>query len=88
MPRPKGSKNRKTVVIENIDEQIAAAQAEIARLNIQLKARKTELRALARAQVSAAKAAAAQKAEEDRKAILAAAEASGKSVEEILAFLQ
>lgn len=88
MPRPKGSKNKKTVVIENVDERIAAAEAEITRLNAQLKARKAELRALAKAQLAAARAAAAQKAEEDKKAILAAAEASGKSLDEILALLK
>lgn len=87
MPRPKGSKNRKTRIIENVDERIAAAQSEIGRLSAELKARKAEMRALNRAKQNAEKAAAARKAEEDKKAILAAAEASGRTVEEILAFL-
>ena len=87
MPRPKGSKNRKTRVIENVDEKIAAAQREIARLSAELKARKAELRALTKAKQNAEKAEAARKAEEDKKAILAAAETSGRTVEEILAFL-
>ena len=87
MPRPKGSKNRKTRIIEDVDEKIAAAQREIGRLTAELKARKAELRALNRAKQNAEKAAAARKAEEDKKAILAAAEASGRTVEEILAFL-
>ncbi len=87
MPRPKGSKNRKTRIIENVDEKIAAAQSEIGRLSAELKARKAEMRALNKAKQNAEKAAAARKAEEDKKAILAAAEASGRTVEEILAFL-
>ena len=88
MPRPKGSKNRKTRIIEDVDAKIAAAQAEITRLSAELKARKTELRALSRAKLNAEKVAAARKAEEDKKAILAAAEASGRTVEEILEFLK
>ena len=87
MPRPKGSKNRKMRVIENVDEKIAAAQREIARMSAELKARKAEMRALNKAKQNAEKAAAARKAEEDKKAILAAAETSGRTVEEILAFL-
>ena len=88
MPRPKGSRNKKPLLVENVDEKIAAAEGEIARLTAELKAKKTALRALAKAKLNAEKAAAAKKAEEDKKAILAAAEASGKTVEEILAFLQ
>ena len=87
MPRPKGSKNRKTRIIEDVDAKIAAAQAEITRLSAELKARKTELRALNRAKQNADKAAAERRAEEDRKAILAAAERSGKTVDEILVLL-
>ena len=87
MPRPKGSKNRKMRVIENVDEKIAAAQSEIARLSAELKARKAEMRALNKAKQNAEKAAADKKAEEDKKAILAAAETSGRTVVEILAFL-
>lgn len=88
MPRPKGSRNRKNLLVENVDEKIAAAEDEIARLTAELKQKKTALRALAKAKLNADKAAAERKAEENRKAILAAAEASGKTVEEILAFLQ
>ena len=87
MPRPKGSKNRKTRIIEDVDAKIATAQAEITRLSAELKARKTELRALNRAKQNADKAAAERRAEEDRKAILAAAERSGKTVDEILGLL-
>ena len=88
MPRPKGSKNRKTLLVENVDEKIAEVESEIGRLNAELKAKKTELKTLARAKLNAEKAAAEKKAEEDKKAILAAAEASGKTLEEILDFLK
>ena len=88
MSRPKGSRNKKTLLIENVDERISAVEGEIARLTAEMKTKKSELRALAKAKLTADKAAAARKAEEDRKTILAAAEASGKTVEEILALLQ
>lgn len=88
MPRPKGSKNRNTLLVENVDEKIAEVESEIARLNAELKAKKTELKTLARAKLNAEKAAAEKKAEEDKKTILAAAEASGKTLEEILDFLK
>ena len=55
MPRPKGSKNKKTisqstpvaapVAVENIAEKIAAVEAEIATIGEQLKAKKDELKA-------------------------------------------
>ena len=47
MPRPKGSKNKKSVapVVEDIDQKIAAAEAEIEELGAQLKAKKAELKA-------------------------------------------
>ena len=38
MPRPKGSKN-KAKTIENVDEKIAAVEAEIEKLNAELKAK-------------------------------------------------
>ena len=91
MPRPKGSKNKKTISqvlpVENIDEKIAAAEAEIEKLAADLKAKKSELKTLLKAKETAAKAAAAKKAEEDKAAILAAVESSEKTVEEILKFL-
>ena len=108
MPRPKGSKNKKTisqtaaaapVAVENIAEKIAAVEAEIAAIGEQLKAKKDELKALmkekAKADKSAAKQkakeeaeAAAKKAEEDKAKLLEAFQASGKSVEELVAFLK
>lgn len=93
MPRPKGSKNKKsiipeTVAVENIDEMVSAAQAEMENLSAELKSKKAELKKLLKKQEAQAKAAAAKKAEEEKAAILAAVEASGKSVEEILDLLK
>ena len=88
MPRPKGSKNKKTVIVENIDEKIAAAEKEIAELTDTLKTKKAELKDLVKAKAESAKIAAAKKAEEDKATILAAVEKSGKSVEEILEMLK
>ncbi len=88
MPRPKGSKNKKNLILEDIDEKIAAVEKEIADLNGALKAKKTELKKLAKLKAQNAKIAAAKKAEEDKAAILDAVEKSGKSVEEILAMLK
>ena len=107
MPRPKGSKNKKTsqataVVVENVDqisEKIAAVEGEIAAIGELLKAKKDELKALvkekAKADKAAAKqkakeeaAAAAKKAEEDKAKLLEAFQASGRSVEELVAFLK
>lgn len=92
MPRPKGSKNKKAFEqmesIENIDERIAAAETAIASLSEELKAKKAELKRYQKMKEDAERIAAEKKAEEDRAAILAAVEASGKSVEEILELLK
>ena len=92
MPRPKGSKNKKAFEqmesIENIDERIAAAETAIASLSEELKAKKAELKRYQKMKEAAERIAAEKKAEEDRAAILAAVEASGKSVEEILELLK
>ena len=93
MPRPKGSRNKKTLAAaaqsaSEIDSRIAAVEAEIGELNEKLKARKVELKTLVKEKAKADAAAAAKKAEEDRATILAAVEASGKSLEEILALLR
>lgn len=87
MPRPKGSKN-KVKVIENVDEKIAALEAEIAGLQESLKTKKLEMKALVKAKDKADKAAAAKKAEEEKAELLEAIEKSGKSLEEVLAFLK
>ena len=92
MPRPKGSKNKKAFEqmesIENIDERIAATEAAIASLTEELKAKKAELKRYQKMKEEAERIAAEKKAEEDRATILAAVEASGKSVEEILELLK
>ena len=92
MPRPKGSTNKKAFEqvesIETIDERIAAAETAIASLSEELKAKKAELKRYQKMREEAERIAAEKKAEEDRAAILAAVEASGKSVEEILELLK
>lgn len=92
MPRPKGSKNKKTAVVvdtvENVDEKIAAVEAEIAALTEELKAKKAELKMLTKAKEKAEKAAAEKQAEEDRAKLLEAITASGKSVDEVLELLK
>lgn len=92
MPRPKGSKNKKTVQPEfslaEIEEQIKGVEAEIEEMGAALKAKKTELKELVKSRIAAEKAAAAAKAEEDKARLLEAVEASGKSVEEIIEFLK
>ena len=92
MPRPKGSKNKKAFKqiesIETIDERIAAAETAIASLTDELKAKKAELKKYQKMREESERVAAEKKAEEDRAAILAAVEASRKSVEEILEFLK
>lgn len=85
MPRPKGSKNKKataaipTITVEEIEQKIAAAEAEIEELGAQLKSRKAELKALVKEKEAAVAAAAEKKAEEDKKAILDAFQKSGSA---------
>ena len=97
MPRPKGSKNKKTaatntmeinISIESLDEQIKATEAEIESMTASLKDKKAELKALLKKKDKAEKAAAEQKAEEDKIRILDAVAASGKSIDEILEMLK
>ncbi len=88
MPRPKGSKNKKPLLVENVDEKLAVTQREIAELTEALRAKRTELKALNKAKAESARIAAAKKAEEDRAAILSAVERSGKSLAEVLELLQ
>ena len=92
MPRPKGSKNKKTFEqmesIEVIDERIAYAETAIASLTEELKAKKAELKRYQKMKEDAERIAAEKKAEEEKAAILAAVEASGKSLDEILELLK
>ena len=91
MPRPKGSKNRKTAVVidtvENIDEKIAAVEAAIAEFTESLKAKKAELKELTKVKVEAERLAAEKKAEEEKAKLMDAIAASGKSVDEIIQML-
>lgn len=93
MPRPKGSRNKKTIalvdtMVENVDEKLAAVLAEIEDLNAALKAKKGELKKLNKIKAEEAKLLAEKKAAEDKAAILAAVEASGKSLDEVLELLK
>ena len=92
MPRPKGSRNRSKLIIENVDEKIIAVEAKITELDAALKAKKSELKNLKRAKVqadkAAAKAAEEKKAEEDKAKLLDAIAQSGKSMDEILDMLK
>ncbi len=88
MPRPKGSKNKKTLLTENLEAKIAAAESEIAALTEQLKAKKAELKLMQKEKARSDKRAAAKKAEEDKAKLLEAISASGKSVEEVLEMLK
>ena len=97
MPRPKGSKNKKTatantpdinVSIESLDEQIKATEAEIENMTASLKDKKAELKALLKKKDKAEKAAAEKKAEEEKARLLEAVAASGKSIDEILEMLK
>lgn len=88
MPRPKGSKNKKSIVaVENIDERIERITAEIQELADAIKAKKAELKQLNKAKEAEAERVAAQEAEERKASIFAAIEASGKSMEEVLSLL-
>lgn len=73
MPRPKGSKNKPSLTL---DEQIAQVTAEIASLQEQVKEKKAELKSLND-----------QKDEADKQRLIAAVLASGKSVDDIVALI-
>ena len=94
MPRPKGSKNKKKIIegellsVEQYDEKIVALTAEIENLTETPKTKKAELKELEKGKEAAVEAAAAQKAEEEKKKILDAVAASGKSLDEILELLK
>jgi septal ring factor EnvC (AmiA/AmiB activator) len=91
MPRPKGSKNKKKTIelsVDNFDEKISSVENEISMLTDQLKTKKAELKNLLKAKEADLAAKAAQKAEEEKAAIIAAVEQSGKSVDEILSMIK
>ena len=86
MPRPKGSKNKPK--IQNVDEKITAAEAEVAALTEQLKAKKAELKKLMREKAKEEKRKAAMALEEEKAVIMDAVKKSGKSLDEILDMLK
>ena len=94
MPRPKGSKNKKTVTteivetVESINERIVEVEKAIETLTADLKAKKAELKELTKLKEQAEAAAAEKKAEEDKAKLLEAVAASGKSVDEIIEMLK
>ena len=75
MPRPKGSKNK--VQTQPVEERIAAIDAEIESLQEEIKKKKAERRKLM-----------AIKNAEDQKKLVKAVEKSGKSIDEVIAFLE
>lgn len=93
MARPKGSKNKKTIMntavtIQEVGEKIAAIEEEISSLNEKLKERKTWLKNLTKQKAAMEKEAEKRKAEEDKAKLLDAVKKSGKSVEEIIELLK
>ena len=88
MPRPKGSKNKAKITVKNVDEKIAAVEAEIAKLTSDIKAKKAELKKLEKAKAEADKVAAEKKAAEEKAEILAAIEKSGLSFAEVMDLLK
>ena len=75
MARTKGSKNKTAPA--SVEEKIKAVEAEIARLQDELKAKKAEHKKLL-----------VQQDEENQQKILAAVEKSGKSFDEVMEFLK
>lgn len=94
MPRPKGSKNKKTAAtttinsVEEYDAQIATATADVERLTAELKNKKVELKKLIKERTAAEETVAVAKAEEDKERLLTAVAASGKSIDEVLELLK
>ena len=74
MPRPKGSKNKSTLTI---DEQITQAAARVEDLRVQLKAAEAELKKLE-----------TLRDEEQMKALMEAIASSGKSVADVIAMVK
>jgi septal ring factor EnvC (AmiA/AmiB activator) len=74
MPRPKGSKNKSTLTI---NEQITQAAARVEDLRVQLKAAEAELKKLE-----------TLRDEEQMKTLMEAVAASGKSVSDVIAMIK
>ena len=74
MPRPKGSKNKSTLTI---DEQITQAAARVEDLSVQLSEAEAELKKLE-----------TLRDEEQMKTLMEAVAASGKSVSDVIAMVK
>ena len=74
-------------LVERLSAQIESKEEEIQNLEASLKDRKTELKALLKAKVKAEKEKEAAKAAEEKKKLVEAVMSSGRSMEEILEFL-
>lgn len=66
MPRPKGSKNKTKITVENVDEKIVAVETEIAEITAAIKAKKAELKQLRKAKIEADKVAAKKRLRKKR----------------------
>ena len=96
MPRPKGSKNRvkkseikdKILAPKDLEKMIIKLTDEVRKLEEETKAKKAELKKLMLIKTDMEKNAERKKAEENKARIMAAIEASGKSVDEILDMLK
>ena len=82
MAKKKGS------ILQSIDDRLAVAEAQLADLDEQVKAKKTEIRKLQKEQEAELRAAAEQKAAEERAALMKAFIDSGKSFGEVMSFLK
>ena len=74
-------------LVERLSAQIESKEEEIQNLEASLKDRKTELKELLKAKVKAEKEKEAAKAAEEKKKLVEAVMSSGRSMEEILEFL-
>ncbi len=82
MAKKKGS------ILQSIDDRLAVAEAQLADLDEQVKAKKTEIRKLQKEKEAELRAAAEQKAAEERAALMKAFIDSGKSFGEVMSFLK
>lgn len=79
---------KKVSILQSIDDRLAAAEAQLADLDEQVKAKKTEIRKLQKEKEAELRAAAEQKAAEERAALMKAFIDSGKSFGEVMSFLK
>lgn len=82
MAKKKGS------ILQSIDDRLAVAEAQLADLDEQVKAKKTEIRKLQKEKEAELRVAAEQKAAEERAALMKAFIDSGKSFGEVMSFLK